>query len=126
VLFTPDAPGDTMTFQLPIKKAGNYRIAAVITKGPGYGTFSAAVNGTPTRIHFNITRPGNENKTFQLDPQTVSTYDANTSGTSALINAQQGRLVIDRIELDDVMLNAGNNSLTFTLAAPPPVPGTGY
>jgi SSS family solute:Na+ symporter len=125
VLFKPQQPGGSITFDLPVKEAGVYRIAAVVTKAPGYGSFSASVNGTSSTIHYNVTLPGKEPKTFNVEHRSAPVFAADTANAPDLIHSVTGQTVIDRIEMDPSQLKAGTNRVSFTLAGAATA-GTGF
>jgi hypothetical protein len=52
IVMEAEEAGAALTFQLPVKKAGRYRIAAIVTIGPDYGPVSARVNGESTPIAY--------------------------------------------------------------------------
>ena len=55
VLFTPDREGEALTFDIPLKKSGTYKLAALVTMGPDYGSFAADVNGRPAQLSYPMT-----------------------------------------------------------------------
>jgi hypothetical protein len=126
VLFQPAAAGDAITFRLPVKQAGPHRIAAMVTRGPYYGTFTASVNDSPSTITLNRTVAGAEERTFVIQHPQTREYDANTTGTPDKFGAPQGRTVIDRIDLGVFPLDSTNNKLTFKLSKQAAVPGKSF
>ena len=50
LLFRPEKEGASVTFSLPVKKSGSYKLALVVTRGEGYGPFRAEINGQPATL----------------------------------------------------------------------------
>lgn len=112
LLFTPASTTDTLTITFPAEKAGNHTVAIVVSRGPGYGSFSAQVNGTPADIAHNVTHA--DGTKFIVNTNHSATYDANTSSGPSLLNAPAGRQVMDRLNLGNFPLTEGDNTITFT------------
>jgi len=115
LLFTAAIPGDAIELKIPAEKAGPHRIAAVITKGPGYGSFNVKVNGKPATISHSVTvsKPGR--KRYEVEKRNTLVYNADTSVSMALLGAETGRYVVDRIELGIFELSEGINRVQFQL-----------
>lgn len=113
VLLTPGAGPGALQFQIPVEKAGEYRLAAVVTRGPGYGRFTVSVNGTTATIETLTTRPGRDGEQYMVERRKTQVYDAETSGIEGEFGARPGRHVVDRIDLGTFALRQGINELTF-------------
>jgi len=117
ILFTATSNADALHITLPVTEAGRYRIAAMVTRGPSYGNFTATVNGTTaTMTQIKTTAGGVGEPTYKVQRQQTTVYDANTSGTDGEFGAAGGRHVIDRVELGVFDLKAGDNNIVFNIA----------
>jgi SSS family solute:Na+ symporter len=91
VLIKPGKNGDRIDFALPIEEPGLYEVALMITRGPGYGSFQAEMNGQPASIQYPETIKNGDR--FKVGYQTVSTYPANLTGDKSKEGAAAGFLV---------------------------------
>jgi hypothetical protein len=52
LLFEPTQSDQSITFDIPVKKAGFYKIDTLVTVAPKYGKFIVEINGQPATISF--------------------------------------------------------------------------
>ena len=50
VLYKPDAAGEEITFHIPVRVSGKYRIAAMLTAGIDYGILTVNIDGNPVEM----------------------------------------------------------------------------
>lgn len=116
VLFTPGRPGDAITFRLPIDRTGQYRIAAIVTRGPSYGRFRVTVDGKEAQISYPVSRPTPQGdievsyaKGPVFDPRRVAGKEPSAADRSSIAGAH----VVQRLSLGEFMLEAGAHLVVF-------------
>lgn len=116
VLFTPGSPGDAITFRLPIDRAGRYRIAAVVTRGPSYGRFRVTLDGKEAQISYPVSRLTPQGdieishaKGPAFDPRRVAGKEPSAADRSSIAGAH----VVQRLSLGEFMLEAGPHLVGF-------------
>ena len=116
VLFIPTANGQSITFTLPVDQPGNYELAAVVTKGPEYGKFSAMVNGQPVAIGYSQTQSPAGGKRYQVVKLEAPIYDAGRkAGEKSFASPAEGITaphVVSRVLLGTHRLAAGAANVT--------------
>jgi len=116
VLFTPSIAGDRITFELPIKKAGHYRIEALITAGTDYGKFSVTVGGVDALITYSVTEVSGEGK-YSVVPKENTFFDAGRilgdENDNQISDSIAGEHVVQRIGLGVFSLNEKTVSVSF-------------
>ncbi len=83
VQYTPAAPGQSVTFVVPVEEPGRYRVAAVLTRGPGYGRYRASVNGRPAEFTRHVTMVDREGKRFEVREVTEAVFDGSADAAAA-------------------------------------------
>ena len=116
VLFTPGSPGDAITFRLPIDRAGRYRIAAMVTRGPSYGRFRVTLDGKEAQISYPVSRltpQGDIEISYAegpaFDSRRVAGQESSAAGRSSIAGAH----VVQRLSLGEFMLEAGPHLVVF-------------
>lgn len=117
VLFEPSGSGDWIRWELPVEADGRYEVAAVVTEGPDYGQFGAAVDGQDAEIGYVRTTVGDRGR-FRVEEITAPVFDARIRN-NGLFGANGGkdqsqRHVVRRITLGSYALKKGTVPLTFT------------
>ena len=116
VLFTPGSPGDAITFRLPIDRAGQYRIAAIVTRGPSYGRFRVTLDGKEAQISYPVSRrtpQGDIEISYAKDSVFDSRRVAGKEPSAADRSSIAGAHVVQRLSLGEFMLEAGPHLVGF-------------
>ena len=66
IRFDAAQPDGCVTFTIPVPKAGNYRIAAVVTRGADCADFRAAVDGRPATLSWTHTQTAETGKRYRV------------------------------------------------------------
>ncbi len=112
VLVAAEAAEEGVVFTLPVEKPGRYRVAALVTTGPGYGRFTARVNGRNATIEFPVTR-GDRKNGYRVVYETMPVFDA--GGAEGMRRLAVARIGLGEFELEAdarIEINAAADSGT--------------
>jgi solute:Na+ symporter, SSS family len=100
VRFTPEAAGDRIVFDVPIEHPGRYRVAMVVTRGPGYGPFRMEWNGSPVTFEYPETvREGSRFKAVFREATIYSAMQAEVTRVPDADDSISGDYRVHRLRL---------------------------
>ena len=117
VLIQPKDNGQEMTFTIPVNEPGNYRIDALVTIAPGYGSFSTAVDQKEADISYpEITLT--EGRDYLSKPKTSMIFDAQKvykdRENNGIENNIAGSYTVQRITLGTFETEADHFKVSLT------------
>ena len=77
VLFIPSKSGESLTFKVPVKEEGEYKLAALITLGKDYGNFHVLVDNQKANISYPLTILSETKPKFSITNKTVVVFKPN-------------------------------------------------
>jgi hypothetical protein len=111
VRFDPQSPDDALVLEVPVEREGRYVVAAVVTRGPEYGSFRAAVNDQAADITVTRATVAESGPRYRVQKSTDRSYPARLEPTPLDPDAQ--RHVVERINLGTFALHEGINEIRF-------------
>ena len=116
LLFKPIQLGQSITFEMPVEKAGRYRIDALVTVGPEYGQFTVEINSQPTKISFPDIQVSAEGK-YTSEMVEKDSFDAieiiNDRQKNGIKDSIAGAYTVQRIRLGTFEPTGENITISF-------------
>ena len=119
--FEADSPEGRVAFGLPVPRAGRYRIAAVVTRGPECADFRAFVDGRPATLSWTRTVTAASGKRYRVVTESGTTFSGQRPPDLAAGNglALKGHTVT-RVSLGDFDLKPGQAEVALQVAGSAP------
>ncbi len=117
VLFIPSKSGESLTFKVPVKEEGEYKLSALITLGKDYGNFHVLVDNQKADISYPLTILSETKPKFSVTNKTVAVFKPNdlikeineNSGDSSIA----GPHTVKRINFGTFSLKTNFTDLVF-------------
>lgn len=108
--FTPQKTGDWIEFVLPVQQPGTYEVAMLVTKGTGYGRFSAQGPAGGLDIRYAITKSSSEAK-LDIQWQKTLVFDSSHINSDLETMPTNGQYRVQRVSLGAVVVEGDSFKL---------------
>lgn len=105
IRFDASRPDGCVTFTVPVSKAGNYRIAAVVTRGADCADFRATVDGRPATLSWTHTQTAETGKRYRVVTESHEVF----VGQCPSFNGH----TVARVSLGTFELQSGQTEITL-------------